>query len=996
VDSKRGVTIEQLGTGVASADDEQTAEDRAAYMLWAFLNTYPSKEDFVRSEFRQRNIPVVIQAELRQVPVKNQNWQWWGYMDYLIWHTSIQVGQTVQGFLFLGGTGNGFLWELLAGDKPIFDAKKEQIGAEPLNKRTQLSQLLETVRERVHKEESDDYQDVASKTVLGQLSTRAERLISPKKKVTVPSKLLHKYLTVFSPSGTWDLYNIIEDSELGSRIALLKLKCTRLTGRHTQILEDLLPEMGPRWWLQRSRWIIVQTFGAILSFKPAAWMFLGQYLMMGAGVALVISNLSIANIFMGLGLGLVGFVFGGRLFYLASRFIHTKVLARIGVARNLQWYADPMRTMGWYRFQHMSHLASAAVAAMAAGVTMLITIGFFVSMVVLPAVAGPLVEQVSWLSGLATLLSDIGAFARTYIPPSLPWLPSATVGIIAFLAPPLLQTLMGYHTIWKHGLGDEESAGKESLSVRFTDKDWRKMAGAEDIELSSQDLLDCGVTPELVNARRLLQQKAFDKAAIYAGKEAAKKAAKDGETEDAQETKKEKARLDALKLMGKEAPITSIEALEMTGYKNRKVIELILRKYEERVRAALTQVVAASGRERLPSALIGMNEFLLKIPKPDYGVSAKDILDIKGLVKTISDPENPLSMYLAQKTKEDKKDAESIKAALLKKDITPQVVLFLKEDVRGKSLFTLMSESTQNLISKYEHETRQPLRNDIVDALKIEFEKDIIKREIISENSDLNLSLNDVAAVQTMLALLNGDVTPEVVLFLKNEKRGKSLYSLMKKSTKDLIYGYAEGQPLRDDLVGALKEEFEEDAVKEELTDRVKFLSVFQQALLRELNNMVDDPKLYDKLAGYYREKNQAEIMDGLQLPKGSDAFVAQRNAELAKRGQWKVKNGVADGLKNDLRYFNIRLIERALAVSQIRLMGPQKKPVLAKSGIYDEKEIRRYGRVLSDVMWREARDIRRDVYGEIRFGKSYFIFGFAWSTAVLGLFMAGYINMWA
>jgi len=60
---------------------------------------------------------VVIQSELRLVPIDDPKWSPIAHHDYLLWHTQVQTGQTAKlnKFLFLGGTGNGFRWDMLAG-----------------------------------------------------------------------------------------------------------------------------------------------------------------------------------------------------------------------------------------------------------------------------------------------------------------------------------------------------------------------------------------------------------------------------------------------------------------------------------------------------------------------------------------------------------------------------------------------------------------------------------------------------------------------------------------------------------------------------------------------------------------------------------------------------------------------------------------------------------------------------------------------------------------
>jgi hypothetical protein len=435
---------------------------RVRYQLWAFMRVFPNERSFRRQIFAVRNTPDVIQAELRQVPVERADRQSssLSHLDYLIWHNTIQIGQAASGFMFLGGTGNTFNWAMLGGN----DAHPS----------TRLFSLLRPLREQLHREEEE--QPLWRKLVALVLPWLPESWL----KIWLPSRMFHTVLNVYQPTGVWDRYNIIEDSERGRRSAFLGWMSQRLVGKFTSVLEDTLPRLGPKWLNQRQRWIIQQTFSAILRYLPLAWLFFGQYLGAGLGFALLGDR---AHVFQGVIGMTVGFVGGGIAAYVLGTVVFFW-FSRAGLIRNLQFHVNPIqnlggargpwwswrairnRVVGYYKFQQISHLAATTPIMMASSLFFYLTIFY----------AFGLVLDASWIQtgldlwgnqGVIAFVGSIKNFIQSVIPVVIGIIPSTFWGIFIFLYPPVLMRFMAVLTVFYVSWRDDESL-REAIRQWFT------------------------------------------------------------------------------------------------------------------------------------------------------------------------------------------------------------------------------------------------------------------------------------------------------------------------------------------------------------------------------------------------------------------------------------------------------------------------------------------------------------------------------------------------
>ncbi|MDD5439714.1 MAG: hypothetical protein PHS37_05980, partial [Candidatus Omnitrophica bacterium] len=432
-----------------------------AYLVYAFLRPYiidirsderrypglsdydAAKRVFVETEFKVRNIPDVIQSELRHITMDMPNWSRDAFVDYFVWHNLVQVGQTKVGFLFLGGTGNNFVWENLAGIEAAFDparqaalksaidrikkrlsAVKAILKKNPMHERykkeyrsliahlraheQKLKELYMPyiapyscraeimlwsfpLRRAVQEEETGhantvrgEFQDASlirpyyhtGKAILyisvlsimyliahaalpsavpatGAVTGIALLFSIPAiwniiigigiyflkvppvpESVRITSKTFRKYINDLELVGVWDMYNQIEDAERGSRIALKKLKCTRLTGKYVQILEELLPALGHGWHVQRERWIIFQAFWVILAYPPAFFMYLGQFIGFGVAITAFFTLTNGTGALATLGIASLGFFGGGIIAAVAGLYLVRPILKACGVSIN--------------------------------------------------------------------------------------------------------------------------------------------------------------------------------------------------------------------------------------------------------------------------------------------------------------------------------------------------------------------------------------------------------------------------------------------------------------------------------------------------------------------------------------------------------------------------------------------------------------------------------------------------------------------------------------
>lgn len=468
---------EQVRVGSVLLAERLTAEDRVLYELWAYAQVFPTFKDFRRQVFRIRNMPDVIQTELRQIPINaaDRRFSELSHIDYLFWHNTIQIGEDASGFMFLGGTGNTFMWELLGGtDDHAY---------------VRLSRMLWPVREANRKEETERLLflrilfliplPLGVLSVLVPPSLRSQ--FESARATWASSRTLYKLLNRYVPTGVWDKFNIIEDSERGRRSAFLGLTSHRLVGRDKEVLEDALPRLGSKWLNQRQRWIIQQTFFAIVRFLPVGLMFFGQYLGAGWGFALIGDRAHVIQGLMGMG---AGFVFGGLAAYLVGLVIF-RWLGRAGIIRNTQFYVNPLaglspdrgpglwrgmvsRVKAYYKFQQISHLAASVPMMMASSVLVTITLlyflGFFFNV-------GPVSEYVEGLGspGLTGFVSMMVVFIQTFFPLIEAVVPTTFWGIIIFLYPPVAMNLMSLVTVMYTSWRDDESI-RAAVQTKMTSR----------------------------------------------------------------------------------------------------------------------------------------------------------------------------------------------------------------------------------------------------------------------------------------------------------------------------------------------------------------------------------------------------------------------------------------------------------------------------------------------------------------------------------------------
>ncbi|MCK5451743.1 MAG: hypothetical protein KAI70_08255, partial [Candidatus Omnitrophica bacterium] len=397
--------------------EQNDAEYRAKYQLWVFVksltydiktgNVYyqdllfrdiveAARKKYVENEFEIRSLPDVIQTELRHITMKMPTWEKNSFVDYFAWHRLIQKGQTATGFLFLGGTGNSFSWENLAGTQFVFNDEGKMIGESPLSWRAELALSYKHLRETISTEESRFETETGTADDKKSKDKRISDLLKGSdEKITKPSRVFFETLNDLQLAGVWDGYNQIEDAERGSRLVLHKLLATRLEGNNlTQILEDLLPALGEGWLKQRERWITLQAFWAINSYRPVIMMFIGQLLMAGFTFYVISAAIPSAllssgfSVLVAIGGGFFGYIFGGMMFYSIGTILY-RIMEKARIERNVQWQQSPFRSMGGYGikgwlkgywlYQHVSILAAPTILMLMGGITMLIGASFGIS-----------------------------------------------------------------------------------------------------------------------------------------------------------------------------------------------------------------------------------------------------------------------------------------------------------------------------------------------------------------------------------------------------------------------------------------------------------------------------------------------------------------------------------------------------------------------------------------------------------------------------------------
>ncbi len=452
-------------------------EERALYELWAYAQVFPTFRDFRRQVFRIRNMPDVIQTELRQIPLNaaDRRFSELSHIDYLFWHNTIQIGEDASGFMFLGGTGNTFMWELLGGtDDHAY---------------VRLSRMVWPLREANRKEETERPLFLRFLLLvplpLAVLSLLVPSDLRPQfvraRATWISSRTLYKYLNRYVPTGVWDKFNIIEDSERGRRSAFGGLTSHRLYGRDKEVLEDPLPRLGPKWLNQRQRWIIQQTFFAIIRFLPVGLMFYGQYLSAGLGFALIGDRGHVLQGLLGMG---GGFVIGGVVAYLVGLVIF-RWLGRAGIIRNTQFYVNPLvglsmdrgpglwrAIVSWvkayYKFQQIAHLAASVPMMMASSVLVTITLLYFLGFFFNIGTVMEFVEGFG-IPGLTGFVSMMVIFIQTFFPLIEAVVPSTFWGILIFLYPPIAMNLMALVTVLYTSWRDDESV-RAAVQTKFTSR----------------------------------------------------------------------------------------------------------------------------------------------------------------------------------------------------------------------------------------------------------------------------------------------------------------------------------------------------------------------------------------------------------------------------------------------------------------------------------------------------------------------------------------------
>ncbi|MBI3320934.1 MAG: hypothetical protein HYZ91_01550, partial [Candidatus Omnitrophica bacterium] len=142
------------------------------------------------------------------------------------------------------------------------------------------------------------------------------------------------------------------------------------------------------------------------------------------------------------------------------------------ISRNAQWQIDPVQTMGFWKFQHVFHLAAATPAVVLSAITFILTDLFLFAM------TAPFVED---LNGMGLMLSHWATALQALIPIAQGWLIATGIGLLVFLNPPTLQTLMGGLTMILHAVRDQE-ATLEALRLRIGRETISRLLGYHALE----------------------------------------------------------------------------------------------------------------------------------------------------------------------------------------------------------------------------------------------------------------------------------------------------------------------------------------------------------------------------------------------------------------------------------------------------------------------------------------------------------------------------------
>ncbi|MFC1590466.1 glycerophosphodiester phosphodiesterase family protein, partial [Candidatus Omnitrophota bacterium] len=473
----------------------ESQEDRLRFKVWCAAHSFMLdsrhaarrfdtvdgvRRHFIASEFRERHLPFVIQSELTLVPFVSFGQDIMAHMDYKMWHKNVQPGETKLKFLFLGGTGNNFRWRHLAATRVVMDETGRHLyGHMPLTRRMHFKLLCRPLREKIDSERQADLEKLRKRNFFIRPFATLAFFFSDQKLTMLPSNIFTRYFNRYGVPGVWDLYNIIEDAERGSGTAEIGLINTRQVGMFTPILEDLLPS-GKMWAYQRARWISLQAFAVIISYIPLGMMFFGQYLGMGLVWGMV-GGFDFAV--PGIALAVVGFFVSGWVFYWAGKYIVHPFFRRTMILKQTQYDIDAIQTIGWVRFQFISHLSASTLSALAALLMFLVT--DFYALVLVTSYL-PFLDS---MGGLGVLIGRNAMFFQTLIPLLEPWLVATVVGAVIFSVPQINQAMMSAIVAIYGGFFDQLPLDEDArVRLGFEFMDYSILIGMNNL-LNDQEIL---------------------------------------------------------------------------------------------------------------------------------------------------------------------------------------------------------------------------------------------------------------------------------------------------------------------------------------------------------------------------------------------------------------------------------------------------------------------------------------------------------------------------
>ncbi|MFC1590071.1 NAD-dependent epimerase/dehydratase family protein [Candidatus Omnitrophota bacterium] len=458
----------------------------------AFKRVYPTAEDYILSEFTQREGPTMIQGVLVQVPYGPNEF---GNFDYRSWSpvkkgtlapqdritpvialvfsvaaaflaSYLMMGSQNASFIVMPSIIAGYVLGMVLSAAAMrglrlagFDWVERITAHRPVLHLDGTTNFIDMERYAGYDTEGKKTRrkqwEEATIELQGKGNDPARKLKSPE------AMCLLADMEFLKTSGFHPAPDTTEDKRKGEEFAERRLKSRYGTDRFAESYElhGSIPDDYQRFINQRSRWIMIISMAQFLSASFAILIPIGSFMLSGWLAALFLTK---ENFIIGIAAVLVGFWLGGKIGRLVGRAIIIRELKK-GRVHSVQALEDRIKESGWDNYYANILLDSGFLASIFTHMSYIIS-GFFVYAVIakqiLAPIAGcahPLITiNLAFINSIMTTLSNgLGFILNTE---------AGVAFILCFMGILVVHTLVS-HLVSERNVRDDEGAVRIGLDM---------------------------------------------------------------------------------------------------------------------------------------------------------------------------------------------------------------------------------------------------------------------------------------------------------------------------------------------------------------------------------------------------------------------------------------------------------------------------------------------------------------------------------------------------